>query len=399
MIKVIIYLLVAALYIAGNVYLVQRVSQMLPSYSYAKFAVILLVIAGVLSFVLYMFMHDVMPFGLTKFLYFAGTTWMTFFLYLFIISLISSLIILINKFIPLFPKDALTNYTQDNVISLVLVVVFISMLLVGGYLKYLWKKQVVIPITLEKKIPTDSIHGDTIRIVALTDLHLGYGIGSSELEEWVRQINNEQPDMVLIGGDLIDISVKPLWDESMQKILQQIHAPMGVYACLGNHEYYAGAEKSAEFMKAANIHLLRDAATLVDSTFYVVGRDDATNPHRKSLSQLLQKIDKSKPIILLDHQPSHLDDSKANGIDLQISGHTHEGQIWPFSLLTRAIYENAHGFVKKGKTNIYVSSGMGIWGGKFRIGTQSEYVVFNLIGKKPSEEIADKKLNVSSTNF
>ena len=161
---------------------------------------------------------------------------------------------------------------------------------------------------------------------------------------------------------------------------------MGVYACLGNHEYYAGVDKCADFFKKSNIQLLRDSSTLVDSTLYVVGRDDNTNPRRKSVQQLVAGLDKSKPIILLEHQPTDLGESVKNSIDLQFSGHTHSGQVWPISAITKRIFEKSHGYLKKGDTNIYISSGMGIWGGKFRIGTQSEYVVFNIKGKKLNQE-------------
>lgn len=134
-------------------------------------------------------------------------------------------------------------------------------------------------------------------------------------------------------------------------------------------------------MADANIKLLRDKTVLIDSLFYIVGRDDKTNPHRKNLDQLMTGVDKTKPVFLLDHQPYNLEEAEQNGVDFQFSGHTHRGQVWPISLITDAIYEDSYGSLKKGGTNIYVSSGIGIWGGKFRIGTQSEYVVITLKGK------------------
>ncbi|OJU55361.1 MAG: hypothetical protein BGN96_15850 [Bacteroidales bacterium 45-6] len=325
-----------------------------------------------------MLFHDQLPYRVSKLLFFAGTTWMNFFLYLFLITLASSLIVFINRFVPLFSQSALLHYTKENTLGLGLSVAFVVMLLMGGYFNYLWKKQVVIPIELAKSIRTDSIHGDSLKVLAMSDLHLGYATGASELEEWVRQINNEQPDVVIIAGDIVDISTKPLMHDSLYQLFKKIEAPLGIYTCLGNHEYYAGVDKCTDFFKKAGIHLLRDSVALVDSTFYIVGRDDKTNSGRKPMRQLMEEIDHSKPIILLDHQPYDLQESVDNKIDLQFSGHTHNGQIWPFSLITKAIYENSHGFIKKGETNIYVSSGIGIWGGKFRIGTQSEFVVFNI---------------------
>jgi predicted MPP superfamily phosphohydrolase len=147
---------------------------------------------------------------------------------------------------------------------------------------------------------------------------------------------------------------------------------------LGNHDYFGGLKNSLKFLDEAGIHVLRDSAVLIDSAFYIVGRDDRSNRQRKPIAALVDSLDKSKPIILLDHQPYNLEEAEAYGIDLQISGHTHQGQVWPISVITNMIYEDDHGFLKKGNANIYVSSGIGIWGGKFRIGTQSEYVVIDL---------------------
>jgi predicted MPP superfamily phosphohydrolase len=151
---------------------------------------------------------------------------------------------------------------------------------------------------------------------------------------------------------------------------------------MGNHDYIANANRTIPFIKSTGIHLLRDEAILVDSAIYIVGRDDRSNPHRKPIKEILKGLNTNKPLILLDHQPYHLEEAANAGVDFQFSGHTHRGQVFPINLITDAIYEKSHGYLKKGNTNIYVSSGLGIWGGKFRIGSQSEYVVINLQGRQ-----------------
>ena len=256
---------------------------------------------------------------------------------------------------------------------------FITMLMFGGYLRYSWKERVHLPIQLTKQIG-DSISERPLKVVAISDLHLGYTIGKGELEKWVTLINEEKPDMILIAGDLIDNSLRPVKDGGMAKVLRTLEAPLGVYACLGNHEYIGNTDQreNIEFYKDANIHLLKDDYIEVDSMFYVIGRDDKTNSHRKELSELVANLDKTKPIILLDHQPYDLHQAEENGVDLQISGHTHQGQVWPISMITKMLYEIDHGYLQKGNSHIYVSSGLGIWGGKFRIGTKSEYVVIDI---------------------
>ena len=107
----------------------------------------------------------------------------------------------------------------------------------------------------------------------------------------------------------------------------------------------------------------------------IVGRDDLTNRRRLPLEHLMAEVDHNKYIILLDHQPFKLEQAEKARVDFQFSGHTHNGQIWPINLIARRMYENSWGLSYRGNTVYYVTSGMGIWGGKFRIGTQSEYVV------------------------
>ena len=242
----------------------------------------------------------------------------------------------------------------------------------------------------------------TTKIVLLSDFHLGYHNRRSEFKKWVDLINAEHPDLILIGGDIIDISVRPLLEENVAEEFHRLKAP--VYACLGNHEYYSGEPKAQQFYQKAGIHLLRDSVAKIGN-IAIIGRDDRSNPRRKSIAEIIKSAekagsltslsDKKKSVsltnnilsnekeyqeftILLDHQPYHLEEAEQNGIDFQFSGHTHHGQVWPISWITDAIYEDAFGPLRKGNTQYYVSSGMGIWGGKFRIGTRSEYVVLTL---------------------
>ena len=226
------------------------------------------------------------------------------------------------------------------------------------------------------------------KIVLLSDLHLGYHNRRSEFKKWVDLINAEHPDLILIGGDIIDISVRPLLEENVAEEFHCLKAP--VYACLGNHEYYSGEPKAQQFYRDAGIHLLRDSVAKIGN-IAIIGRDDRSNPHRKSIAEIIGQAERNRNLtvlsnkkkykeftILLDHQPYHLEEAEQNGIDFQFSGHTHHGQVWPISWITDAIYEDAFGPLRKGDTQYYVSSGMGIWGGKFRIGTRSEYVVLTL---------------------
>jgi predicted MPP superfamily phosphohydrolase len=200
-------------------------------------------------------------------------------------------------------------------------------------------------------------------------------------------INAEQPDLVLIAGDIIDMSMRPLLEENIAEEFRRLKAP--VYACLGNHEYFSRTPLARQFYQDAGIRLLCDSAAVVDSSLVIVGRDDRTNRHRKELETLVKETRRQVDgqvrdpyVILLDHQPYNLEKAEEAGIDFQLSGHTHRGQVWPISWITDAIYECSWGSHQRGDTRYYVSSGIGIWGGKFRIGSQSEYAVARLKTEK-----------------
>ncbi len=228
----------------------------------------------------------------------------------------------------------------------------------------------------ELSLHKSSWQGGARKIVLLSDLHLGYHNRRAEFRRWVDMLNAEQPDLILIGGDIIDISVRPLVEEDMAAEFRRLKAP--VVACLGNHEYYSGEPQAAQFYKDAGITLLRDSAVTI-AGIQIIGRDDRTNLHRKTLKDLrLSYPSDAGYTILLDHQPYRLEEAEQEKIDFQFSGHTHHGQVWPISWITDRLYEDAFGPLQKGHTFYYVSSGMGIWGGKFRIGTRSEYVVATL---------------------
>ena len=151
---------------------------------------------------------------------------------------------------------------------------------------------------------------------------------------------------------------------------------------MGNHEYYSGEPKARQFYQDAGIHLLQDSCAVVGN-LCIIGRDDRTNRNRVALGKLMQQADHTKYTILLEHQPYHLEQAERQQIDFQFSGHTHHGQVWPISWLTEKMYECAYGSHQRGNTHYYISSGIGIWGGPFRIGTCSEYVVATISNRSP----------------
>lgn len=371
--KPFILLILALVYGLANFYVFFRIGQALPSSAPAArilWGVVAVVLAS--SFFIAFLWAGSMPVGWASLCYKTGTSWMFILLYLFLFLLLRDVLLGVDKFFPFLPAG-LSGTPKFTSLSLWVATGLASILLLAGYLHYTVKKRVELSIHTSKAA-SDS---KPLKIVAVSDLHLGYGIGNSELKKWVDAINAENPDLILIAGDVIDTNVAPLEENHTEEYLRQLRAPLGVYACVGNHEYISNLKRSSEWIERSGIHLLRDSVAEIGHGVSIVGRDDRSNPRRKPLSHLTANLDPSRRIILLDHQPYHLEEAVQNGVDLQLSGHTHRGQVWPINWITDKLYEVSHGYKQKGNTHIYVSSGIGIWGGKFRIGSQSEYVVIH----------------------
>ena len=297
-------------------------------------------------------------------LYDVGTSSVFVMLYLVMIFLLLDL----GRLVHLVPRSLLFNNWQ---MALGIFVLIFAVFLYGN-IHYYNKVRVALELTSSKPLPKE------YKVVMASDLHLGYHNTRKELARWVDMINAEKPDFILIAGDVIDGSIRPLIEEHMAEEFHRLEAP--VYACLGNHEHFGGDANARRFYQDAGIHLLTDEAAVIDSAIVVIGRDDRMNRHRKSIWDLMPSS--HLYTIVLDHQPYDLDLAEKAGVDFQLSGHTHRGQVWPISWITDAIYECSWGAYQRDDTQFYVSSGMGIWGGKFRIGTRSEYVVAEVRSKR-----------------
>lgn len=224
---------------------------------------------------------------------------------------------------------------------------------------------------------------DRLKILMASDFHLGSIVGKHHLEKFVHLVEETRPDIIFIPGDLIDDHIEPFIKENMGETMKKIDAPLGVYATLGNHDYYGDDEKRiVEEMEKLGIEVLTDEVTIIENDIYIIGRNDDTDEKRAEIKDLVTSLDQSKPIIMLDHQPNELDVAMKNGIDIILSGHTHRGQVFPGNLITNMLYENDYGLLKKGDLHSIVSSGFGTWGPPLRLGTRSEVVIINVEFKK-----------------
>lgn len=234
----------------------------------------------------------------------------------------------------------------------------------------------------------DMGRNDTIRIAAVSDLHLGNYINKGSLKRFADALNARNPDVMFFAGDIIDRDITPLIEQNMAEEFARLNPPLGKYLIPGNHEGYGNEDAATVdvYYKSAGFTVLRDSVALVDSLFYLVGRSDSPGTRMNTdeiLEKYMPKIDESIPVIVLDHRPATFEEWDARGTDkyppfLVISGHTHNGQIFPFNKIVKRIYPHYHGHFTEGDTHYITGAGLGLWGPKFRLGTHSEIVDIKL---------------------
>ncbi|WP_040949618.1 metallophosphoesterase [Gorillibacterium massiliense] len=276
----------------------------------------------------------------------------------------------------------LAGYHGDSLLLSVGWTVFILLVLLMAWgSRNAWS-----PIVRTHEIKLDKWAGGRkeLRVAVASDLHLGNLVGRRYLGRLVREMNAMEPDLILFAGDVIDDDIEPFVRNRMSEVLQGLQSPLGVYAVLGNHEYYGGSlEEYVEKMAEIGIPVLMDETVLVEDVFYVAGRKDKTaetadSTGRVSVEELLAGLDKRVPIILMDHQPYEFDKAAAAGADILLCGHTHRGQFAPNHWVTRRLFELDWGYLLKDKMHVIVSSGYGTWGPPIRLASRSEIIQLNI---------------------
>lgn len=343
----------------GVLYVTWHLWRITPGGWAAKLAVAALFLLWMAAAFASMLLRDKASISTITALYELGHPWMIAFLYLLMAFILADIGVLVR----LIPKDWLIG----NAVSMAGILGVIAVVLTAGGIHYRHKYREELIVRTEK--PLDR----PLTIVLASDLHIGYSNRKAELAHWIDLINAEKPDLVLFGGDIMDIQLRPLAEGNYAQEFKRLTAP--AFTVLGNHEYIGGEEDAERFLQDAGIGLLRDAEVR-SKGITIIGRDDRSNAERKPLTELADSL--SGFCILLDHQPYQLEEAQAAGMDFQFSGHTHRGQVWPLSWLTDAMYEKSWGYHRRGGTQYYVSSGLGIWGPKIRIGTRSEYLVLRI---------------------
>jgi predicted MPP superfamily phosphohydrolase len=313
---------------------------------------------------------------ITDILNILGGFWLAFMLYGFLFFLLSDIILIILRIPGIIKADNILIFRKW---SFIVIASASSLLIIGGFIN------AIIPVTREYNITINKSAGSvkTLRIAAVSDIHLGSIIRKRSLIKMSGMIKDLKPDLVLLLGDIVDGEMGPVLRGDLLQYFTYPNCTDGLYAITGNHEFIGGAGRTIPYIESKGIRVLKDEVVTLDGGIQLIGRIDRDSfrfyrKERKTLGELMQQVDTTKPVILLDHQPFHLDETAKYGIDLELSGHTHNGQMWPLNYVTKMIYELSYGYLKKGNTNFIVSSGFGLWGPRVRLGSRSEILLINI---------------------
>jgi len=373
------FIIFFTIYTALNSYVFIRGWQVIGNFPLLKFLYLIVFVVIAYGYVFAKIFYKILPPLIYDIWLGLGAIWFALLVY-FILSLLLIDIIrfLDSKFLflpDLFRNSdfALKRYTAVVVIVIVSLIVFLGNL----------NKRNIDIRTLELTLPKGDSKLNELNIVMASDIHLSPIDGERLLKRIIEKINSLNPDIVLLAGDIVDDKAEILKARGIGKSFLQLKPKYGVYSINGNHEFINGVEASVKYGESLGIKFIRDTYILIDSSFYIIGREDSSMPQftgkpRKTLEEITESISASYPKILLDHTPFRLEQAVNNNIDLQLSGHTHHGQIWPANIITNMIYEISWGYKKKGNTHFYVSSGAGTWGPPVRIGSRSEIVFLKI---------------------
>lgn len=308
-----------------------------------------------------------------------GAFWLAAMFYFILILTLVDIVRLLDRWLKFIPRGIKTDPVMVPGLG-ILVLTLVVAIVAYGY----WNARTPRITHYDLTIFKQAGGLDKLHVVMVSDIHLGTIIHNGRLTQMTDMIKTLNPEIVLFAGDVIDENLEVVAEKQMEESFRRLEPKFGTYAVLGNHEYIGGhAQEIISYLKAAGVKVLRDDSAKVGDAFYIVGREDRSGQRfngkpRLKLSELMQGIDKTLPVILLDHQPGDLAESEQNGADLQLSGHTHRGQLFPNHWITEHLYEVDWGYLRKGNLQVIVSSGYGTWGPPIRVGNIPEIVDINI---------------------
>jgi hypothetical protein len=371
---VIFFSIVFTIYFFGNLYIFLKGFNIIPRENRLLYTIIFVALAA--TFIIAKVLESRHSTVFSDILNIAGGFWLAFLVYGFIFFLLSDIIFIILRIAGQIGTENIPAFRRW---AFFITVSLSALLIIGGFIN------AVIPVVRKYNITIDKQTDDvrSLRIAAVSDIHLGSIIRRRSIIKLSGMLEEMKPDAVFLLGDIIDGELGPVLRGDLLKYFTGPHTKDGLYAITGNHEFIGGAQKTIPYIESKGIRVLKDEIIVLPGGIQVVGRLDRDSfryfgKARKPLGELMENIDHSRPVILLDHQPMKLDESEKNGVDLQLSGHTHNGQLWPLNYIIKKTFEVGYGYRKKGNTQIIVSSGYGLWGPRVRTKSRPEVLQINI---------------------
>lgn len=361
-----------------NFYIFIRGMQALPPQSGIKPYYIIIFLILSLSYLAGRILESYWLSPVSDVLTWTGSFWLAAMIYFLMIVILLDLVRAGNLIFHFLPEKTDSKYINFKFFAFVFSIALVAIIVLIGYINARHTVIKDLNINIEKKA------GELkqLKIALVSDIHLGTIVGASRFEQMVEKINSLEPDIVLLAGDVIDEDIEPVLRNNIGETLLNIKSKYGVYAVTGNHEYIGGVDEAVKYLCEHNVKMVRDTVIKIADSFYLAGREDKDRERfygkpRKPLDEILTGIDKSLPLIVMNHQPFELAEARELGVDLHLSGHTHHGQLFPVNLITGMIYEISYGYRREGATHFYVSCGAGTWGPPIRIGNRAE--IMNII--------------------
>jgi uncharacterized protein len=295
-----------------------------------------------------------------------------FFLYLFLSLVLFDLLLFINMMLKVVSGETRKSSTFRRYSLAALILLPICVVIAGSI-----NLNTIRTTEYQVKIPRKQSKTDHLKVAFVSDIHLQHDTRLHFLEQYAKKMNTVRPDFILYGGDLLEEDSDEENSIRIKALLQKLHQTYPAFGVLGNHELY-GEQGDSRFFMESGINLLCDTVVSIDSSFYLAGRNDQHLGQRKSLDDLLGSLSQDLPVILLDHRPTALHETGLSIADVQFSGHTHNGQLFPINLIMRSIYEISWGYEKIGNTHFFVSSGLRLWGPPVKTAGKSEIMVVSI---------------------
>jgi len=297
---------------------------------------------------------------------------LSFFLYLFLLILMADLLLLLNLVLKIIPRERIRQRPLRSKVFLAIICLSATVV-IAGIINFNTIRTSEYMIS----VPRRSSDISRLRIAFVSDFHLGETTPVRFVEKFVKEIEIISPDLMLYGGDIAEGGREDEKMKRFENLLSSITTKYGAYGVLGNHEHYASQDNGTFFSKAG-IEILRDTVLIIDNSFTLAGRNDSHVRNRKSVEEIMKSAPDSLPVILLDHRPTEIEQVSKTNADIQLSGHTHKGQMFPINLITKKVYLLHYGYRKSGNTHFFVSSGIRLWGPPVRTTGKSEILVVDV---------------------